>query len=172
MRNDKNDPKCGGGKHEPWWPRDVINYINAILQPTFDCFEWGSGRSSKWLADRVKSLITIDNNQEWTDSIPDMPNIEKHCLNLKSGYAEAIVTHSKKDRKYDFIFVDGRNRVACIKAAKPFLKEGGFLMLDNSDRKRYNGAWEELKLWPFADFHIFCDFERRYWGNTIWRNYV
>jgi hypothetical protein len=37
----------------------------------------------------------------------------------------------------DLIFIDGRSRAACIQRAIPKLRVGGYLVLDNSDRKYY-----------------------------------
>lgn len=49
---------------------------------------------------------------------------------------------------FDFILIDGRARVECTLNAIPTLKEGGILVLDNSDRKRYAPLFQVLKHWP------------------------
>lgn len=49
---------------------------------------------------------------------------------------------------FDFIFIDGRARVECTLNAIPRLKEGGVLVLDNSDRKRYAPVFKVLEDWP------------------------
>ena len=49
---------------------------------------------------------------------------------------------------YDYISVDGRARVACLERALPLLKpQGGVLMLDNSDRKYYQRAFDVVPSW-------------------------
>ena len=49
---------------------------------------------------------------------------------------------------FDFIAVDGRARLSCVLKSIPKLKKGGFLLLDNSERKRYYPAIEALNDWP------------------------
>lgn len=49
---------------------------------------------------------------------------------------------------FDFIAVDGRARLTCVLKSISKLKQGGFLLLDNSERKRYQLAIEALKDWP------------------------
>jgi hypothetical protein len=41
------------------------------------------------------------------------------------------------DRLFDIILVDGRARAGCIKHAVTKLKKGGYLIVDNSERKEY-----------------------------------
>lgn len=45
---------------------------------------------------------------------------------------------------FDMVIVDGRARNCCVKRAIPHIGEGGFLVVDNSDRKYYLAAFPEL----------------------------
>jgi len=49
---------------------------------------------------------------------------------------------------FDFILIDGRARRTCALKAKSKLKEGGLMVLDNSERKRYERVHSALKDWP------------------------
>lgn len=51
------------------------------------------------------------------------------------------------DAHFDFIFIDGRARVECALNSIPKLKSGGILVLDNSDRKRYEPIHKVLLSW-------------------------
>lgn len=44
---------------------------------------------------------------------------------------------SYADSTLDLIFIDGRSRASCLQRAIPKLRVGGYLVLDNSDRKYY-----------------------------------
>lgn len=69
---------------------------------------------------------------------------------------------------FDIIVVDGRARNCCIKRAIPHLKKGGFLVVDNTDRKYYTAEFPELQKsgkgkWEKTEFqgpvffqHAFC----------------
>lgn len=52
------------------------------------------------------------------------------------------------DNHFDFILIDGRARVECTLNAIPKLKDGGILVLDNSDRRRYAPIFDALRDWP------------------------
>ena len=57
------------------------------------------------------------------------------------------------DRYFDLIVVDGRARPSCILHAIPKLKRGGYLVIDNSERKYYMAPFKfnkpEWKKWIF-----------------------
>ena len=48
---------------------------------------------------------------------------------------------------FDIVVVDGRVRNACIKRAIPHIKKGGYLIVDNSDRRYY-----------LSEFHFFNNY--------------
>ena len=49
------------------------------------------------------------------------------------------------DHYFDLVFVDGRARNSCIKHAIPKVKNGGYILLDDSDRKSYQKGKDYLK---------------------------
>jgi hypothetical protein len=51
------------------------------------------------------------------------------------SYVKSIDRFS--DNYFDIVFVDGRARDACIFHAKDKVKQGGYLIIDNSDRDHY-----------------------------------
>lgn len=57
-------------------------------------------------------------------------------------YVKAIDTFP--DNHFDMVIVDGRTRNCCIKRAIPHIKKGGYLIVDNSDRKYYLAGFPEL----------------------------
>ena len=59
------------------------------------------------------------------------------------SYVKAIDRYP--DQSFDFVLVDGRARVACVKRALAKIKPGGAIMLDNSDRPAYAEAGRLLE---------------------------
>lgn len=51
------------------------------------------------------------------------------------------------DDSFDFILVDGRARPECVFTTLPKLKSGGLLILDNSERERYEIVFQVLDSW-------------------------
>lgn len=70
-------------------------------------------------------------------------------MNFKK-YVEAINTYS--DNYFDFVFIDGRARNGCVIASLPKIKNGGYLMLDNSDRPEYKISLDTLSTYPSSIF--------------------
>ena len=66
-------------------------------------------------------------------------------------YVGAIDTHG--GGRYDLIVVDGRARAACLAAAHRHLAPGGMVVLDNSDRDRYQSAIAAAGAWGSVERH-------------------
>lgn len=66
-------------------------------------------------------------------------------------YAKSI--DSYPDNYFDVVVVDGRARPSCIKHGIPKLKKGGFLIIDNSERKYYLAPFSfERNSWKISTF--------------------
>ena len=50
---------------DPWFTRDSIVFLKRFLLPNFRGLEWGSGRSTGWLAERTTSLVSIETDAIW-----------------------------------------------------------------------------------------------------------
>ncbi len=80
---------------------------------------------------------------------PDFANPEHYSADDIPSYgfnykAYVSVIDQYPNNYFDCIIIDGRSRPACIKHSMPKLKVGGFLVLDNSDRKYYLTQTESL----------------------------
>ncbi|KYG71630.1 hypothetical protein EV198_2114 [Roseivirga ehrenbergii] len=53
-----------------------------------------------------------------------------------------------EDESLDFVLIDGRARVTSALNSIPKIKKGGILVLDNSERNRYQDIHSTLKNWP------------------------
>ena len=127
----------------PWLPYPVIDFLGRRLNKELSVFEYGCGASTSWLSARVKKLVSCEHNKEWYEKvkkqIPD--NVTLIYKALDEGYSEVIKEYSNE---FDIIFVDGRNRVECIKNSLGALKEDGIIILDDSFREEYNEGKQYL----------------------------
>ncbi len=57
------------------------------------------------------------------------------------------IADSFPDEHFDCVIIDGRERVCCALHAIPKLKRGGYLILDDSMRPKYQQIWELLSEW-------------------------
>lgn len=139
----------------PWLPYLAIDYLDHWLKPEMTAFEWGAGGSTGWLAQRVKQVVTVEHNPQWTiglrDNIellyipPEQPALgddpsNPHHYRAKSlgevnfkNYATVI----EKYDPFDLILVDGRARASCLLHAVCKVKPGGFIVIDNTERDYY-----------------------------------
>jgi hypothetical protein len=56
-----------------------------------------------------------------------------------------------EDGTFDFIIVDGRARPECVFASIAKLKSNGLMILDNSERTRYDIVFDNLKDWEMIN---------------------
>lgn len=72
------------------------------------------------------------------------------------------------DRSLDLAIVDGRARVACVERCLPKIREGGHLMLDNSERAEYAPA-SLLAEYRRTDLEGLAPYRPYQWRTSTWR---
>lgn len=144
-------------KKTPLWTDKAVSEIKKILKSGFKVFEWGSGASTIWLAKQVLQLVSIEHDPTWYKLVTDalvgakLSNVTLKLLDRDSGaYVESIREHP--DGFFDFVFIDGRQRVACIEEALSKIRVAGFLLVDDSQRDRYQKGIVLLADWSRTDF--------------------
>lgn len=125
----------------PWWHVGATASVAAFLEarPDARVFEFGSGASTAWLARRARQVISVEHHAGWCDRLrPLLAGFANASLIHRDlsegGYVDAIAEFGGE---FDLIVVDGRQRIACLERAKPFLKRGGMILFDDSGRSRY-----------------------------------
>ena len=53
------------GNPIPWCTYPFIKFIEPKLNKDFSVFEYGSGNSTIWYAQRVKEIISVENDEDW-----------------------------------------------------------------------------------------------------------
>ncbi|MEI8196419.1 MAG: hypothetical protein WCI73_10960 [Phycisphaerae bacterium] len=135
----------------PWLAQSAILFLESWLKTTDRGIEWGSGRSTAWIGQRVAHLISVEHYKPWYERVSG--DIERLGLKNKVDYrlvacevAESVavpdpdshpyadVALELSDNSLDFALVDGRMRSTCMCRAIPKLRPGGLLILDNANR--------------------------------------
>jgi hypothetical protein len=126
------------GEPLPWITYPAIEFIRRRIKNEMKVFEFGSGGSTLWWADRVSEVISIEHDRVWHEKFK---NIQKD--NVRTYHIDLICNgdYSKKILEYndyfDLVIIDGRDRVNCMKNCLPALRPDGVVILDNSDRPDY-----------------------------------
>lgn len=146
----------------PWITFQAKVFLDTILNKEMQVFEYGSGSSTLYFSRRVNKIYSVENDKKWFEYLNDYLE-QKKVNNVVSSLFEAIACPNENkiygstsseyknadfkeyvtaidafpDENFDIILVDGRARNACIKHALPKLKKGGWLIVDNSERKDY-----------------------------------
>ena len=166
LKRDLNPLDCD----RPWINFEAKAFLDTILNKQMLVFEYGSGSSTVYFSKRVKQITSIENDKNWFEHIcayiqnKNICNIDYKLIEgeqreeeLAPQYSSSSLTYKNisfesyvksidllADESLDIIVVDGRARNACIKHAADKLKKGGYLLLDNSNRKEYLIANEFL----------------------------
>ena len=119
----------------PWLTRAMVEILESWLKPADRGFEWGSGRSTVWFAEKVRSLVSVEHNPHWYGRISTelkakgLENVEYHLCENAQDYSRLAGKFSSES--FDFCFVDGETRDDCALAAISLVKPGGIVIVDN-----------------------------------------
>ncbi|MEN2281288.1 hypothetical protein AAGF08_04055 [Algoriphagus sp. SE2] len=154
----------------PWMTVPAVKFLKKYITKNSKGFEYGSGASTLFFANKGVDLVSIDHNSEWFEKIKNVLDLY-HISNVNyflvepDGNSEVEGVFSKKEKKYinkdfsvyakfiqsypdryfDFIVIDGRVRLECLKYSLSKLKKGGILIFDNADREEYKMELLKIK---------------------------
>jgi hypothetical protein len=127
----------GGNDMQPFkamMSDEEVKIIEGLLKPDFNCLEWGSGYSTLYFPQFVKSWYSAEDNREWYDKVEkDIPS------NATCFYCPDKMLYLDFGGPYDFILIDGSHREACLDKAMEIIKQGGIILLHDADRLEYAG---------------------------------
>jgi hypothetical protein len=146
-------------EHLPWITYPAIRFLNQQMRGR-RVFEFGSGTSSLWYAERAKEVFSVENNLEWFQRVQAMAS---GATNLTLSFAEenddfinritqiggsfdAIVIDSQPKAEDTFTSTDDF-RVACLRTALQYASEDCMFIIDNTDAMRQLSA-EVDKVFP------------------------
>ena len=126
------------GQEIPWMNYQVVEFLEGRLRKDFQLFEFGSGYSTLFFARLVKSVISVEYDEEWFRIVskiaPENVTLVFKAEDINGEYCRVI---NSTGQKFDVVIVDGRDRVNCIIQSIDALTSGGVLLLDDSRRESY-----------------------------------
>lgn len=134
----ESKPIDANGNPIPWMNFTIIKILEDRLTNDLNIFEYGSGYSTNFYAQKVKAVTSVEYDEEWLEVIrpmvPDHVKLIFRTQDVDSEYCRSICS---TDEKYDVVIVDGRDRVNCIKQSIASLSPSGVILLDDSQRNSY-----------------------------------
>jgi predicted O-methyltransferase YrrM len=126
----------------PWMNYPTIKFLDRNLTDDMDVFEWGSGNSTKWFADRVDTVVSIEHDPDWASHIePELPD-NSHLIIESDRQEYSSVIQETIDLAefggFDVVLIDGQWRVDCARAAVGSLSDDGVVLLDDATRQSYS----------------------------------
>jgi len=132
-------------KPVPWFTYSCNDFLKDRLNKDLSIFEFGSGNSTLFFASKVGSVVSSEHNKDWynfqKNRVPNNVKLIYFDQKNDSGYSKSI---EAQNTEFDIIIVDGIDRMNCIFNSVDFLKEGGVMILDDSERKEYTTGVEFL----------------------------
>ena len=146
------------GQPIPWITYPCVDFLQERLNQTMNIFEYGIGFSTLFYLDKVKNIVSVEHNEEWFKKISFLTKGYKNLVLIYSPlvdnqYSKSIV---EQQLMFDIVIIDGRQRVECIKYAVNHLSSVGVVIVDNTERKKYQEG---------IDFLIQLGFKKiDFWG--------
>lgn len=124
-------PVAVDGDVMPWYTYPCIAYLNQLNFRTAQVFEWGSGFSTRWWAERAAHVTSVEDDAVWAERVKAMlPASVTYTTAQNDEYVQAI---RQAGTQYDVIIVDGSHRPECATEAVQHLAPEGLIILDNAD---------------------------------------
>jgi hypothetical protein len=122
----------GDGRTIPMMSYSLVEYLLGLDLTSFELLELGGGESTLFWASCAKSVVTLETNTQWLESLRS-----RRIANLVATLSSNATLASdmlKLGRNFDAIVIDSAaNRLHLAQSAIQVLSPGGFIILDNSD---------------------------------------
>lgn len=129
----------------PWITYPAIDFLSARIKPTFSVFEYGCGNSGFWWSERVSQVFSVEHDPYWYNIVHSKLKPNMHIMHkLLEKNAEYENCCTVPGLKFEIIIIDGRKRVKAMISSVKSLAENGVIILDNSDRSKYEEGIQYL----------------------------
>lgn len=146
----------GADPVEPWMVPAAVERLDELIQPTWSVLEFGSGASTAWYAARAARVVSLEDDASWYEGVRTLVRVlaSRNCdLRLVAVSDFPTIASEFPPGAFDLVVVDcneapGVSRADCAAAARPLIKSGGRVVVDDSDVPEFQpmlelfGGWE------------------------------
>lgn len=117
----------------PWYTYPAIEFLREFDFSSMRVFEFGTGNSTFWWAERANSVEAVEHNREWYEKWKSRypGNVKVHFHSNKNNYTTALTG------QYDIIVIDGDWRDLCAETALNHISNDGIIILDDAQRVQH-----------------------------------
>lgn len=134
---------------KPWWSFGAVQEISGHIDKKSKIFEFGSGGSSVFLAEKAGHVVSVEDNEKWAEDVRktaakrNIHNLKILCHPYDFGECKEFENSSYfnclTQKEYDLIIVDGQEgaihvRDRCFWHAEKSIKKNGVILVDDSYR--------------------------------------
>ncbi len=164
----------------PWLVYDAISFLEDKVGPDCRILEVGGGNSSIWFLQKGAWVTSFESDELWAEAIKsrvnDDPKIQdpsRHTLVNRAGDDAIEYIAALEDQAFDIALIDSVPeripRGAALRAARPKLKPGGFMVLDNSDSPAHKDGIEAMADKTLLRFSGFTPMRLRVSQTSLWQ---
>lgn len=114
----------------PWFTYPCIEYLNTLDLSDCRVFEFGSGSSTHYWANKAKSVCSVERDEKWfNDMSGRLPiNAKLYFAPDERVYCKQIL---EEDGLFDLVVIDGAVRYPSMQECLGKLAEDGLIIFDN-----------------------------------------
>lgn len=144
----------------PWIAPSAIPPLDLWLRTgPRDCLELGSGASTVWLAERARSLVSLEDSEEWGRKVrTDLSDLDHAHAQVRVGGMDTLLREvlADGDATFDMVLIDQNehslSRPDAVELVRDRVVPGGLIVLDDSDRPEYAGTSQTLSGWGLVHY--------------------
>jgi predicted O-methyltransferase YrrM len=137
------------GRGLPWFSLSAIHFLDSFVSKSMNVFEYGSGGSTVYFANRAGSITSTEDNKNWLARVQTelaASGIANVALQYRpfdfhgaEDFKQSEYLHFIPDRSFDIIVIDGTEedipvRPTCFYHAESKVAPGGIIVVDDSWR--------------------------------------
>lgn len=135
------------GEPIPWCTYPFIDFIEKRISKEMSIFEYGSGASTNWYAERCMSVTALENDKEWYEKVLHLTSTKDNVeVIFESDFENYCLAINRTGKKYHIIIIDsiwGRNEAMVNSIFS--LEKDGIIIVDDSEREEYINGISYLK---------------------------
>ncbi len=133
----------------PWWPYLAIQFLETRLTKDMRVFEYGTGGSTVFFAERCKEVVSVEDDARWLKRVEEKlaqkglnnARIRHRPFDFRrpANFRSSDYLRALNESGYSIIIIDGqdwtfRERPECFRRAERFIRPDGVIVVDDSWR--------------------------------------